>query len=441
LAVAGELMAATDTASAAGSRRRAVRLSLRLGTMMLGSGAQADECETNLREVMRVLGLSGGDAIVTSSSVTVSYIAPGDAETTTAIRAVREWRRDFGQLDAVGALVKAIREGAIDAPAAEVELDRIGAMAPRYPAWLRFGAPAVLSAAVTILFGGSVRDSLATFGIGLAIQPAQAWLERGALPVFFQIVFGVAATVLLVVLLALVSVHVNAGLVLTGGLLRFLPGAQLVAGMRDLIAGAIVPGAANLAEVMLHGVAVSSSAAFVLAAGQSLLGVDLGITIAGAVKWPAAVTLAAGATSAAAYCVRLGVPPRIVPADALLAAAALLIGAGLIPAAANLDPNARTLAAALMIGAAGRFLAHRWVRPVPLFLVPSILPLLPSPVTLLPRLAGMLETPKDLLAQALTTAFLIGAGVASGDILVAAYQRRRERAAAPSSVRPRTTSS
>jgi uncharacterized membrane protein YjjB (DUF3815 family) len=146
--------------------------------------------------------------------------------------------------------------------------------------------------------------------------------------------------------------------------------------------------------------------------------------------------LVAGAAAAAAYCVRLGVPPRIVPTDALLAAIALLIGAGLTPATANLDPNARTLTAALVIGAAGRHLAQRWLRPAPLFLVPSILPLLPSPVTLLPHLAAMLETPKDLLTQALTTAFLIGAGVASGDILMSAYQRRR----ASRSSRARTAS-
>jgi len=34
---------------------------------------------------MQTFGLKGGDAIVISSSVAVSYVAPGDAEATTAI--------------------------------------------------------------------------------------------------------------------------------------------------------------------------------------------------------------------------------------------------------------------------------------------------------------------------------------------------------------------
>jgi hypothetical protein len=38
--------------------------------------------------------------------------------------------------------------------------------------------------AVTILFGGSVGDALATLGIGLAIQPALERIERSQLPSF-----------------------------------------------------------------------------------------------------------------------------------------------------------------------------------------------------------------------------------------------------------------
>jgi hypothetical protein len=41
-----------------------------------------------------------------------------------------------------------------------------------------------LSMAVTILFGGSVGDALATLGIGLAIQPALERIERSQLPSF-----------------------------------------------------------------------------------------------------------------------------------------------------------------------------------------------------------------------------------------------------------------
>jgi hypothetical protein len=59
--------------------------------------------------------------------------------------------------------------------------------------------------AVTILFGGSIGDALATLAIGLAIQPAPQRIERSQLTAFFQVVFGVSATALLVLLGAAIA--------------------------------------------------------------------------------------------------------------------------------------------------------------------------------------------------------------------------------------------
>jgi len=63
--------------------------------------------------------------------------------------------------------------------------------------------------------------------------------------------------------------------------------------------------------------------------------------------------------------------------------------------------------------------------------VPAILPLLPAPVTLLPLLPETEAAQNALQGEALQTAFLIGVGVASGDILVSTYQRYRERIVEP----------
>jgi uncharacterized membrane protein YjjP (DUF1212 family)/uncharacterized membrane protein YjjB (DUF3815 family) len=405
-------------------RRRSVRLALRLGVVMLASGAQAKEVEASLRELMAGLRLDGGDAIVTNSSVTISYVPPGDADALTAVEPVRDWRPEFGRLAAVADLVSGVRDGRLDLAAAEACLDRIVEQQPRYPPGLRFAAPALLAAAVTILFGGDVGDALAALGIGLAVQPVLTQIDRLDLPPFFQVVAGVAASVALVVLLVGIGLPIDGGLVLTGSLLRFLPGAQLVAGMRDLIARATVPGAANLAEVLLLGAAIATAASFVLALGERLLGVQLALVGEGRADWPALVTIGAGAAAVAAYCVRLSVPGRLIAQAALLGGLAVVVGNGLSPGLAGLDRDLRTLVAALAIGSIGGLLASRHAMPAALWVVPAILPLLPAPATLLPLLAPP-ELQGTLEGQALATAFFIGVGVASGDILVATYRRLR----------------
>jgi uncharacterized membrane protein YjjP (DUF1212 family)/uncharacterized membrane protein YjjB (DUF3815 family) len=418
-------MSSLQTMTVVEARRRAVRVTLRLGVLMLMTGAQAREAEASLRAVMESFGLRGGDAIVTSASVTVSYVAPGDAEATTAIQAVRAWRYNFGRLAAAEALARAMKTGQAAILAAEQELDRIEAMASPYPQWLLFAVPAIQSAAVTPLFGGSLLDSLATFAIGLVIQPILVRVERSPLPLFFQVVVGVSAMTLLIVVLSALHRPIDGGLVLTGGLLRFLPGAQLVAGMRDLLARAIGPGVANLAEVFLLSIAIASSASLILALAQVALGVDLRISALGATDWAPQVKVAAGMLAVVIYSISLAVPPRALPSIALLAALVVALAQGFTPLLQHLDHNERTLAAALLIGLVGRTLARRWERPAAYWLVPSILPLLPAPATLVPLLAET-ETARDaLLAQALTTAYLIGVGVASGDILATLFHRRR----------------
>jgi uncharacterized membrane protein YjjP (DUF1212 family)/uncharacterized membrane protein YjjB (DUF3815 family) len=394
---------------------------------MLASGAQSQEVEATLLAVMRAFGLADGEAIVTNSSVTISHVAPGDAEATTAILAVRRWRPDFGRLAAAAALGNDIQAERVGIGAAEAEIERIAALPPPYGRLLAFVAPALLSAAVTIMFGGTAVDAVATLAIGLAIQPILEGIERSALPLFFQVVFGVAATTLLVLALVGIGVPIDGSIVVTGSLLRFLPGAQLVAGMRDLIARAIVPGAANLAEVILLGAAVAGAASLSLALGASVLGVALTVSPEGQASWPAPVTVIAGGAAVAAYAVRLGVPRSAILSGALIGALAVVIANGLIPIADQLDRSARVLLAALVIGAIGGLLARRSRTPAALWIVPAILPLLPAPATLLPLLAGTEEAQQALQGQALATAFAIGVGVASGEILISLGFVERER--------------
>jgi uncharacterized membrane protein YjjB (DUF3815 family) len=95
---------------------------------------------------------------------------------------------------------------------------------------------------------------------------------------------------------------------------------------------------------------------------------------------------------------------------------------------AQVDP---TLVAALAIGILGRIVARRLEAPATLIMVPAILPLLPGLVIVQAMLATTQAQQIALFSEALVTAFAIGVGVASGDIIVASVQRFRERIVEP----------
>jgi uncharacterized membrane protein YjjB (DUF3815 family) len=226
------------------------------------------------------------------------------------------------------------------------------------------------------------------------------------------------------------GLSINGSLVLTGSLLRFLPGAALVSGMHDLISGAFMSGIARMAEVFLIGAAIAGAASLVLSFGERL-DVDLRISISGHVGWPAVVLAAAGAIAVTFYAIRVGVPLANLAATAALGAISVVIARGLTPLSADLSRNARTLFAALAIGVLARLFSKRSRAPSVIWAVPAILPLLPAPATLLPLLAETQRAQQALQGQALQTAFVIGVGVATGDILEATYLRYRERVVTP----------
>lgn len=389
---------------------------------MVASGAQVHEVETSLHRVLDAYGTPAATVMATYTSVTVSYVAEGNAEATTAVEVVRRWDPGYHRLVAAADLTDAITGGQVTLAEAEQRLAQVTTASYPYPRWLGFSAPALLATAVTVMFGGRWHDALATLGIGLVVQPALERIDRSELSAFFRVAFGVLATTVAVVLLVKLGIPIQGGLVLTGSLLRFLPGATLVAGMRDFLDGALASGTTRLIEVVLLGAAVAGSAGLVLAAGQAL-DVHLTITAAGSEVYPIPVLACAGATAVFFYSCQLGIPANgLIPA-ALLGAIAVLITRGTETNSTHVDALAGTLIAAVVIGSSGQALAQRSSRPPALWLVPAILPLLPAPATLIPLLAETEAARQALQGRALSTAFCIGVGVAVGSIAVEAWSR------------------
>jgi uncharacterized membrane protein YjjB (DUF3815 family) len=122
----------------------------------------------------------------------------------------------------------------------------------------------------------------------------------------------------------------------------------------------------------------------------------------------------------AGYCVRLGLPRRHVWSVAALGALTVVLEEGLTGATADFDRYARIALAALVIGTSGRLFARWTGARATIWQVPSILP---APATLLWLLADNDAMRQTLQGQARETAFLIGVGVASGDILTSSGER------------------
>lgn len=293
-----------------------------------------------------------------------------------------------------------------------------------------FVAPGLSAMGATLMFGGSLVDAVATLLIALVLQPALSALDGSELPPFFRVAFGSATSAILVALVVGLGGPVAGGLVLTGSLLRFLPGYALVSGFRDLVDRSIVSGTARLAEAMLLAGAVAGGTALALAIAETV-GVRLSIQTSGAADYSLPVSAVAALIAVWGYAIRLGVPAPAIGGTALIGATAWLLFAAVTPPLGRVDPGVATLVASVLIGAVGRVAARRADAPATLWVVPAVLPLLPGLQIVTAMLAPNVLTQVNGLIDAVVTAFLIGVGVASGDILVSAARRVRDRVVAP----------
>jgi uncharacterized membrane protein YjjP (DUF1212 family) len=402
---------------------------MRAGVVLLASGAQSDDVEDAIVDVCAAYGVAPVQAAVTFSIISVSYDSASGAPAT-LVHIVRDRTTDFGHLAGASGVVRRIREEKLDVDAAERELDAVETQGSPYSRLVAFAAPGISAAGSTLVFAGTAIDAAATLGIALLLQPAMYALDRSTYPPFFRLVFGAFATTLLVALLIGLGLPVAGGLVLTGSLLRFLPGYALVSGFRDLVGQSIMSGSARLAEALLLAAAVAIGTAF----GVALAGafdVDLSISTAGSEDWGLLVGVPAAFVAVAGFAVRLGMPLFTVFGAAALGALAWLLYITLIDVRQIADASAATFIAAIGVGVVGRLVAHRTKTPAAVWIVPAILLLLPGLQLVTAMLARTNAARIDGLLAAATTAFLLGTGVASGDIIISTARRLRDRVVQP----------
>ncbi len=413
----------------------AVEVVLRLGAVMLSAGSPTDDVQRAMRTAASAVGLERATAVVSFGTISVSYFSSSATQPATAMQLVPDKETDYRRLSAAATLVTELRRGSVDLAGAVTEIERIESLDTAWPEPLTSLAQAASAAASTVLFGGSGLDALATFIIGALVQPIVVRLDRSGLPPFFRSLIGPFVSSLLVALAVAVGAPIDPTLVLTGSLLRFLPGAALVAGMRDLIDQSVISGSARLAEALFLGAAVAAGTAMGIGlAGQ--LGIFLEVGGSEGASAQFVVQVGAAALACGFWAVRLGEPRNALITTSLIGAAAW--GIYLFTAPLGSSGIVATAIAGIAVGMLGRMLARRADAPVVLWVVPASLPLLPGLLIVNGMLADSVASGLIQLTTAVATALALGAAVAFGDIVIQTIRQVREEIIQPVIVGPVT---
>lgn len=406
---------------------RVADLLLRIGDLLVASGAATSDVEASVVAAANALGVPRTEVDITFTAVTVTLVRD-DGPPITQVRVVRQRSANYTRLVAVHRLVVELVEHGLSRREALTALTSIEEQPPTYPRWLVAVAWGVLAGAVTQVLDGTIVVAAIAFGATVVVDLLGRLLNRRGWPEFYLNVLGALVVTLVAVSLMAADAPVRASLVVAGGIIVLLSGVGLVATVQDAITGFLVTAAGRAVEVLLLTAGIVIGVALGLFVAQ-----QLGVAIA--VRPPATVTLddlpwrffAAG-IGAAAFAVAHHTPLRLVLPGGLAGVVSFTVWVSTLQ---WIDaPAAAAGVAAVGAGLASHVLALRLDAPPLVVVMPSIVILLPG----LTIYRGMLllsdgDSVAGLLTlfDAATIGLALAAGVLLGEIIGQPVRRELSR--------------
>ena len=406
---------------AAAERAREIHLTmdlcLRIGEMLLSSGAGAADVTATMRSVADHLGLRHAEIDVTFTALSMSYQRSLDDVPMLMLRHVQQRDIDYEDLTAVDHLVRDILTDQADLLLARSRMATIISLGHAFPRWAVTLAWAVMAAAVGVFLGGGVVVSAVAALAAALIDRVQVVLARRRLPFFYLQVAGGAIATLLAAAVAATPIDVDPSLVVTANIIMLLAGIGLMGAVQDALTGFYLTSSARLIEAMMATAGIIAGVALGISVANGV-GLQLSRLVPGQIgdysDLPA--ILAGAAVSSAAFSVACYAPRRAVLPIAVITAIAALISQTV--SVNGFGRAAAAGAAAFFIGLVAYAVAGR-VRVPPLVVaVPAIVPFLPG--LSIYRGLTWLADGGYLVSQgilALMTAISVAIALASGVIL------------------------
>lgn len=401
-------------------------LCLRIGEMLLSSGAGAADVTATMRSVADHLGLRSAEIDVTFTALSMSHQRSPDDVPMLMLRHVQQRDIDYEDLTAVDHLVRDVLTDQADLYLARSRMATIVSLGHALPRWGVTVAWMVMAAAVGVFLGGGPVVSIVAAVAAALIDRVQVVLARRRLPFFYLQVAGGAIATLLAAGVAATPIEVDPSLVVTANIIMLLAGIGLMGAVQDALTGFYLTSSARLIEAMMATAGIIAGVALGISVADGV-GLELGQLVPGALgisDLPA--VLGGAAVSAAAFSVASYAPRRAVLPIALITAVAALISQSI--SVAGFGRATAAGGAAFFIGLVAYAVAGR-VRVPPLVVaVPAIVPFLPGlsiyrGLTFLAEGGAFVSQGILALMTAISVAIALASGVILGEYVAQPLKR------------------
>ncbi|MFI7064896.1 threonine/serine exporter ThrE family protein [Kribbella sp. NPDC050124] len=404
----------------------ALDLALRVGEVLLSSGAGAADVAVTMLEVTQACGVRDVTADVTFVDLTLRHQPTDDAPAAIQVRRVTRRPLDYTDLIEVDETVNSLVAGDVTRGEARRRVARIVATGHHRRRWAVTIGWGLMGTGIALTLGGSPLVCLLAFVAACAIDGTQVLLPQHRIPAFYQHAAGGFVATLIAVTASATELDVDPSRVVTTGIVMLLAGVGIMGATQDALTGFPVTASARLIDAVLDTAGIIAGVAAGLTVGD-ILGVGLTTFTPGAAGLAeVGVTVFGAALAATAFAYASYAPARSLVVVSLVAA----LGQGVLLAvdSSEIGRTWGSAAAAVTIGAVCYLVAGRFRVPPLVVVVPAIVPLLPG-LDIYRGLALLAEGKDGVLelASALATALALAAGVILGQYLARPLKREARR--------------
>ena len=401
-------------------------LALRIGEMLLSSGAGAADVNATMSSVAHACGIRNVEVDVTFTNLTLSHQPGPDEPALVQVRHVRHRDIDYEDLTVVDHIVTDLLRGDIDRDEARARLAKVVSSGHRLPRWAVTLGYGVMGAGVAMLLGGNLTVIAIATVAATSIDLLTRMMSRRRLPFFYQQVAGGLFATLLAVATAAAGLDVDPSLVVSASIVMLLAGIGFMGAIQDALTGFPLTAGARILEAILATAGIIAGVSGGLTVGR-MLGVNLGRLDPGvATLTQATLVIIGAAICAGAFAFACYAPLRSLLPIAVIAGVATLVfqlgdthGLGRAWSAAM---------AAILIGVVSYSVAGRIRVPPLVVVVPAIVPMLPG-LSIYRGLSLLAEGGNGLLSliTAAGIAIALASGVFLGEYLAQPLRREARR--------------
>lgn len=389
-------------------------LALRVGEVVLASGAGAADVNATVLAVTRACGLRQVHVDITFNTLTVSYQPGLDDPPQTYIRTVNYRGLDYGSLTAVDDLVDHLVHHTIDRRSARQRIAEIRSAAKPYPRWLVSVASGLVAVGMAILLRGNLLETAVAFVTTVLLDQALRQLARRRIPGFYQQIAGALLATSVALILQSLDVPVRPSIIIAASIVVLLAGVTIVGAVQDALTGYYVTASARTFEAALLTGGVIAGVSLGLTVGLRF-GVELGVTTRTVFAVDdLLVSLAGGTLVSVAFALNCYAPLRALLPAGLVGLTAHAVYEPIV--AADLGSALGAAVAAIAAGILSFSLAGRFQVPPLVLVVSGIVGLLPG-LTIYRGLFQLLTIRDAEGFFLMLTAASIAVGLAAGVLL------------------------